>query len=98
MQSGNGAMNCWKCGISLPDPAWGKLTFRASCDACNADLHCCLNCKYYKPGCPNDCMVPGTEYISDRSRSNLCEEFSLLGKPPKVKDPDGKKRFDDLFT
>lgn len=43
-------------------------------------------------------MVPGTEYIADREKSNLCEEFSPLGKfsSPPNKDV-AKKRFDDLF-
>jgi hypothetical protein len=43
-------------------------------------------------------MVPGTDYIADRAKSNLCEEFSALGKftPPPNKD-EAKKRFDDLF-
>lgn len=88
-------MNCWKCGKSLLDT---KITFRASCEACLSDLHCCKNCKFYKPGQPNDCMVPGTEYIADREKSNLCEEFSPLGKfsSPPNKDV-AKKRFDDLF-
>lgn len=90
-------MNCWQCGTVLTDPSWGKLTFRATCEKCGADLHCCQNCKYYKPGYQNDCIVPGTEYVADRTKNNLCEEFRLLGKPPGPKDTNAKKRFDDLF-
>jgi hypothetical protein len=88
-------MDCWNCGKVLPDQ---KITFRASCEACYADLHCCKNCKFYKPGLPNDCMVPGTDYIADRAKSNLCEEFSAKGIVlPPSKNPDAKKRFNDLF-
>lgn len=75
-------MFCWKCGIELPDPPGGKLSFRATCDKCSFWLHCCKNCKNYKPGQPNDCAVPGTEYIADREAANFCEEFELLGSPP----------------
>jgi hypothetical protein len=81
-------MHCWKCGAVLSDPAQGKLPFRATCDKCFAWLHCCRNCKHYKPGMPNDCRVPGTEYIADREAFNFCEEYHLLGlSPPKKTDP-----------
>ncbi len=52
-----------------------KIGFRAVCIHCDADLHVCKNCRYYSPGKPNDCLVPGTESIQDRERSNLCEDF-----------------------
>lgn len=29
------------------------------------------------PGKPNDCLVPGTEFIADREAMNFCEEFAL---------------------
>lgn len=55
------------------------------CDKCSAWLHCCKNCTHYKPGLPNDCDVPGTDYIADREKMNFCEEFHLLGKAPEKK-------------
>lgn len=91
-------MKCWKCGSELADPPLGKLSFRAICNHCSAWLHCCKNCKNYKPGLPNDCMIRGTEYIADREASNFCEEFQLLGKSPKLfSDPKhaAKKLFKD---
>lgn len=90
-------MNCWSCGKQLSEPSFGKLSFRATCDHCGAALHCCQNCKYYKPGAPNDCAVPGTEFVSDRQAINFCEEFSLLGIAPSPKNENAKKKFDDLF-
>lgn len=104
-------MFCWTCGAKLEEPSSGKLPFRATCDKCGAWLHCCRNCKNYKPGLPNDCKIPGTEYIADRSACNFCEEFSLLGNPPTKKSDAGdvsrrlfgdsddkpKKSFDSLF-
>lgn len=90
-------MNCWSCGSVLPDPQWGRISFRATCDHCDAGLHCCRNCKFYKPGQFNDCAVPGTEPIRDCTTNNFCEEFSLLGKPPLPKDSRPRQRFDDLF-
>lgn len=93
-------MKCWSCGKNLEEFAEGKIPFRATCDHCTAWLHCCKNCKNYKPGLPNDCMVPGTDYIADRTASNFCEDFSLLGKgpSPNAKKGDLKSRFDSLFN
>ena len=89
-------MNCWICGVLLADSE-RKISFRAVCDRCGASLHCCKNCKYYAPGRPNDCAVPGTEYIPDRTANNFCEEFSIMGKPPAAPSSNGKNKFDDLF-
>lgn len=90
-------MYCWSCGTLLSDLSTGKISFRALCDKCGASLHCCQNCKYYKPGLPNDCAVPGTEYVADRQANNFCEEFFILGKPLMKRDMNAKKRFEDLF-
>ena len=75
-----------------------KIGFRAVCIHCDVDLHVCKNCRYYSPGKPNDCIVPGTESIQDRERSNLCEEF----KPKTVLEDQTtrktfEKNFNDLF-
>lgn len=105
-------MNCWKCGAALENPPNNKVPFRATCDACAAWLHCCKNCKNYKPGLPNDCAVPGTDYIADREACNFCEEYVLLGTAPTKKgsakdaarrlfgeDAEPKKKnFNDLFN
>lgn len=69
-------MRCWKCNTeqkSLPDR---KLPFRATCEHCDFYLHSCKNCKYHKPGLPNECLVPGTESVRDRESFNYCDEFS----------------------
>lgn len=71
---------CWHCGVEQGELSSGqKLSFRAICDKCGAWLHCCKNCVNYKPGLPNDCLIPGTDLISDREASNFCEEFVLKG-------------------
>lgn len=70
-------MKCWSCKAVLADPEFGKITFRAECEKCGVALHACSNCKYFHPGRPNDCEVPGTEFIADRTKANLCEEFRL---------------------
>jgi hypothetical protein len=91
-------MKCWKCGTEIQGLDEKRISFRAICDKCTAWLHCCKNCKNYKPGLPNDCAIPDTEYIADREASNFCEDFELLGSGPnKTADPNevARKLFGD---
>lgn len=88
-------MKCWKCGTEQ-ETSDGKVSFRAVCDRCNFGLHSCCNCRFYQPGRANDCLIPGTEFVSDREANNFCDEFKAATtdwKPPK-KDFGG---FDGLF-
>ena len=90
-------IDCWKCGKPISDLP-SRISFREMCPHCESYLHCCKNCVNYQVGRPNDCKIPGTEYISDREGLNFCEEFRILGKAQSPqKDPkDGFKRlFDD---
>jgi len=73
---------CWKCGTSLEFLPNRPLPFRAACDKCHSPLHVCKACKFYQPSKPNECLVPGTEPISDREAVNFCEDYLFLGKGP----------------
>lgn len=89
---------CWKCGAPLPSFDRGKVPFRETCERCDADLHTCKNCLNWAPGKPNECLIPGTDYVADRERANFCEEFRLRGtKPPAgpSKDDIAKRLFGD---
>jgi len=72
-----------------------KIGFRATCPHCEIDLHVCKNCRYYALGKPNDCLVPGTEFIRDREASNFCEEFKV--KNFLSTSQEKKRNFDSLF-
>lgn len=85
-------MNCWKCQKPLEEL---KILFRTTCAACNADQHVCVNCRYYAPGKPNDCLVPGTDYVRDREAMNFCDDFKV--KTDIAKPPQEKKKFNSLF-
>ena len=98
-------MDCWKCGKQVSE-GQVKIAFRALCIHCEIDLHCCKNCRYYSPGKPNDCAVPGTEFIRDRETFNFCEEFKpRIASSPTTKtrrllgedEPEKKKGFGSLF-
>lgn len=84
---------CWKCQGETPDP----IRFRSTCPHCEIDLHCCVNCRYYSPGKPNDCIVPGTEYVRDREAANFCEDFKVKLPQGKMETEDKKKKFLSLF-
>ena len=81
-------MKCWNCGAQEPDPPWGKLPFRATCETCHAALHCCRNCVYYKPGLPNDCAVPGPITSPTARPQTFAKSSSCFGQgPTKTADP-----------
>ena len=85
-------MNCWKCCKSIDVV---KVGFRDVCPHCDIDLHTCTNCRYYAPGKPNDCAVPGTDFIRDREAANFCEEFKVKTDFPQKSDQ--KNKFNSLF-
>jgi len=72
----NKKMYCHKCKKKLDLPN-KKIGFKETCFFCEVDLHVCKNCRFYLIGKPNDCLVPNTEYVSDREKNNFCEEFSF---------------------
>lgn len=86
---------CWKCSRNI-EQMGTRLSFRAVCPYCDIDLHVCKNCRYYAPGKPNDCAVPGTEFIRDREAANFCEEFAI---GPSLRSPsdDPMKKAKRLF-
>ena len=61
-----------------------KLSFRAECESCAADLHVCLACNFYDPYADNQCREPIADPIAKKDRSNLCEYW-------KPKDPKGQE-------
>jgi len=82
-------VDCWKCKKAIA----GKILFRTECPHCGIDVHVCKNCKYYAPGKPNDCSVPGTEFVRDREAMNFCEDF----KPKSGSEPPRENKFNSLF-
>lgn len=68
---------CYACKApwesSLRQPAVKEV-----CGNCGAYLHCCRNCTYHRAGYPNECYIPDTEKIADRSRANFCDEFEFV--------------------
>lgn len=86
-------MKCWKCQKELEGIE--KIGFRTECDACSAGQHACVNCEHYMPGKPNDCFIPGTDFVRDREANNFCESYAVkVGQAPSSSNTSA---FDDLF-
>lgn len=69
-------MKCPKCQTKIEIEDFNnKVSFRATCTLCDADLHVCINCKYYTIGKPADCYILDIEPIADKEKNNLCEQF-----------------------
>ncbi len=66
---------CFSCKRELEV---GEKTGRTeTCPFCNADLHCCLNCRFYDPAAYNQCREPQAERVVEKDRSNFCDYFSF---------------------
>ncbi len=68
-------MRCAACNREFALVPGERLSFRESCEGCDADLHSCANCAHYDPGAHNDCREPSAEFVSDRERANRCDWF-----------------------
>ena len=56
----------------------GKIGFREECPYCQADLHICLNCRFYDESAYNECKESSAERVSDKQKNNYCEYFEPL--------------------
>lgn len=89
--------SCHACGAEIP-PA-ERIGRRQACTACGAELHCCLNCRFYSPGMHNDCAENQAEPVSDKARGNFCDYFALGGGKARPAPSGGAARakLDELF-
>jgi len=53
---------------------------RDECEHCGADLHACLNCKFYDTGSYNDCKESSASIVREKHRSNFCDYFVWQSK------------------
>lgn len=54
-----------------------KVMFRDVCPHCSADLHICLNCRFFDENYYNKCREPRAEWVSQRDKNNYCEYFEF---------------------
>jgi hypothetical protein len=70
------ATTCYRCGTTLRID--GPVGRRTTCPECDADLHACINCKFYDASSAHECREPHAEHYLDKEASNACDLF-LLG-------------------
>jgi len=96
-------MVCHNCGREIK--VIGKVLRKDECPHCNADMHCCKNCRFFDPGRSKQCSEPQADYVSDKLKANFCEFFEANNRVPltsrggaqTVQRDDVRKAFDDLF-
>jgi hypothetical protein len=70
--------HCWHCGADLRAADYSR---EAACLSCGKPTHCCRNCRFYRPGRPNDCFEPMAELVADKLRANFCGYFEPTTTP-----------------
>ncbi len=69
---------CKKCGKPIGQT---QIVRSSTCEFCGADLHSCVNCKFYAPGSHYDCHETIDELVKDKERANFCDYFSVNRSP-----------------
>ncbi|HNQ01206.1 MAG TPA: hypothetical protein PKN59_02835 [Syntrophales bacterium] len=90
---------CHACGGEIRiDRTVGR---QETCPRCGADLHACLNCRFYSPGAYNDCREPQAERVVEKGRANFCDFFAFLDDGARdgraAKKEDARSRLEELF-
>lgn len=92
---------CAVCGGEVEVDRHFKRT--SKCGRCGADMHICLNCRFYSETSHNKCLEPKAEFQRTRDKANFCDYFQYresgakaAGKPASAAN-DVKGKFDDLF-
>jgi hypothetical protein len=66
---------CHVCGKGVEGS--GRIGREDVCSHCRADLHCCLNCRFFDEYAQNKCRESSAEWVSDREKNNFCDYFSF---------------------
>ena len=96
-------MVCHNCGREIKLIA--KVARTEDCPHCNADMHCCKNCRFFDPGKNNQCSETQAEWVKDKLKANFCDFFEPNNRVPLTtrgsgetnRGDDVRKAFDNLF-
>lgn len=88
---------CWKCATALDLSV--KATRYDSCPACDADLRCCRNCRFWDRSYHNECRENVSTFIRDREKANFCSafEFSKTSDADRSEADTARARLEALF-
>jgi hypothetical protein len=91
--------HCFRCGTAYEFT--DRIGRRDACPKCDADLHCCRNCRHYSPGAHNQCNETQADWVREKDRANYCDYFDPLrgAGARNVANPsqNARARFEDLF-
>lgn len=77
-----------------------KIGRRDECPFCHADLHCCLNCKFYERTASKQCREPVAEPVKEKQKANYCDYFTFAESgegSEKASLEKSRRQLDDLF-
>ncbi|HOK08582.1 MAG TPA: hypothetical protein PLT82_01305 [Candidatus Hydrogenedens sp.] len=95
--------SCYRCGTPWESFTKKQPGVKETCTKCNAYLHCCMNCRWYLPGKPNDCLIPNTDKVANREGPNFCDFFEIKDRVENLdssweqQKEKAKKDFEQLF-
>lgn len=92
-------VTCFSC--QHKNEVFDKVGFRADCEKCGCDLHCCKNCNFYDSSVYNSCKETSADFVQEKERGNFCDFYEpnqkgLGGKAAPTKD-DLKAKAEALF-
>lgn len=90
------AYQCHACGYELTLEV--KVARLDRCDNCDADLHCCNNCRFYDEGADR-CREDIKSFVRYRDKANFCAAFTYRDTENTRAEEmqDARARLDALF-
>ncbi|HVO21861.1 MAG TPA: hypothetical protein VMU15_21600 [Anaeromyxobacter sp.] len=67
--------SCFRCGAVVRFD--GPVGRRTTCPECDADLHACIDCRFYDESSAHECREPHAEHYVDKESANACDLFQL---------------------
>ena len=95
--------SCFNCGNPTRLLSGQKVLKNDTCSQCNADLHCCKNCRFFDPSVHNECRETQVEWVRYKDKANYCDYFEAairvdLVRKSGVSADDARKKWDSLFN
>jgi hypothetical protein len=78
-----GVKTCHSCNKELP--IGRSVGRRDTCPFCGADLHCCLNCRFFDPSVSKQCCEPAAALVKEKTKANFCDYFVFADSQRSVK-------------
>lgn len=92
---------CHQCGTAIEVDQGEKVLRHHTCSNCDADLKCCLHCRFYDTSRNKQCTETEADWVSDKEAANFCDYFEPNPNSGPVgggsSDDEARSKFDDLF-